>query len=163
MAKELEVLGVVVDLAETHSATILVKNKEGGPGNDSPATMGGVFYDGETKEMECFGETIPNALVRERQAGGAQNVISQAELLPVWVARDTWGNKLDNRRVFYMIGNDGARAALINMSSSSIVNKALLIGIANQEVATDSFPWFTRVPSKSNLAEGAVEERFLPA
>jgi len=30
MAKELEVLGVVVDLTETHNATILVKNKEGG-------------------------------------------------------------------------------------------------------------------------------------
>ena len=51
---------------------------------------------------------------------GDENVIAQAEPLPVVVSRHPWSFMIKDRRCFFMNGNDGARAAPINSSSSKL-------------------------------------------
>ncbi len=117
------------------------------------ASMGAVMFDTASGHSEFFEEQIASTLVRQWQADGTENVIAQAELLPVVVSRHLWSSTINDSRCFFMIDNDGVRAALINSSSSSLMNRFLLTKIAEQEQELTSFPWYARVPSASNLAD----------
>ena len=77
----------------------------------------------------------------------------QAELLPVVVSRHLWSPMIKDRRCFFMIDNDGVRAALTNSSSSNLMNRLLLTRVAEQEQVITSFPWYARISSASNSAD----------
>ena len=56
----------------------------------SLVTCGGVIVDGVSQPV-CLGLVVPDNIVRPWRAGGNEQVICQAELLPVLIARPLWG------------------------------------------------------------------------
>eukprot|EP00973_Karenia_brevis_P039980 5517777-Karenia_brevis.AAC.1 len=115
------------------------------------ATYGAViFVDGV---VQALGGQIPPKVVDHWRGDGRKQVIGQAELWPVLVARMTWPGFLRGRRVIYYIDNDSARFALVNQSSPSKMSMEILWEVASVEAEILSLPWYARVPSESNCSD----------
>ena len=96
---------------------------------------------------------IPNNLVQRWRELVGDQVIGQAEIYPVVLAKLHWRNVLSNRRVLYFIDNDSARFALVKMNTPSPASITLVHTYYNVEAEVPSYSWFARVPSKSNPAD----------
>jgi hypothetical protein len=118
--------------------------------NDTKASIGGVLFDGA--ECEFFAEELAPALLASMQLVST-HVIAALEVLPVACAMRLWSDRTLHRRVFYFIDNDAARAALIKMFSGVDVIANILRRISLLCAAFPSFPWYSRVPSPSNVAD----------
>jgi hypothetical protein len=80
-------------------------------------------------------------------------VIGQAELLPVALVKWSEAARFKDRRVIYFIDNDGSRHSLIRGCSHSKASNQILDFVSRLEMNTQSWSWYTRVPSKSNPAD----------
>ena len=89
-----------------------------------------------------------------QERGTRRQLVGQAEILPVLLAQELWGQYLKGRRVIVFIDNDAARHAIIRGASPSGPS-AVLVGLfwAN-EARLGSFCWVERVPTHSNPADG---------
>jgi len=84
---------------------------------DSGTSVGGVLVrpDGST---ECFGFVVPEQVANSwKTKNGQSQVIGQAELFPVLVARWTWQEDIAGKRVIYFVDNESARLALVKCYS----------------------------------------------
>ena len=70
-----------------------------------------MFRQGSAPEV--FGARVPEAIVKRWQSGGSEQVIAQAELLPVLLALIAWQDALRYGYVIWWAGNDGARQNLV--------------------------------------------------
>ena len=86
-------------------------------------------------------------------ASGKKTAIFQCEFFAVLVALGLWRDQLVNRQVVFYIDNDGVRDVLISCSTSDPVGCVLLTRVLKLEGALAISSWFTRVPSKSNIAD----------
>ena len=80
-------------------------------------------------------------------------VIGQAEVFPVLVSRLTWGTRLRGRNVIYFVDNESARLALIKMYSPVLPTLDILMQITAWDFANQSHPWYSRVPTYSNIGD----------
>ena len=116
-------------------------------------SVGGILYvPGE--RIQAFGAMLSRKAVmclasKEHQ----EQVIGQAEILPVLIAKSIWGDKLRNRKVIYFIDNDSARLALIKGYSPVLASLLLIMTSAQQDAELSSAPWYARVPTHSNPAD----------
>ena len=60
---------------------------------------------------------------------------------------------LSSRQVVFYVDNDGVRDVLISCNTSDPVGSVLLTKVLEKEGAFAISSWFTRVPSKSNVAD----------
>ena len=118
------------------------------------------MVDAENGNVGYLGEVINKDLVDWWLSEGAGTVISQAELLPVLVAKQVGASRLRIRRAFLFVDNEATKAALINANSSNFYSKALLNVVAQQEMEHSSYSWYSRVPTKSNPADGPSRLEF---
>ena len=81
-------------------------------------------------------------------------VIGQAEILPVLVARWTWSKDLAGKRVLYFIDNESARLALVKAYSPVLPSLRLVLASLKWDQENDSQAWYARVPTFSNVADG---------
>ena len=81
-------------------------------------------------------------------------VIGQAEIFPVLVARLTWGPRLASKRVLYFIDNDSARLALIKSYSPILESLKIIEKCAAWDCTHNSTAWYARVPTEANCADG---------
>ena len=81
-------------------------------------------------------------------------------MLPVLVAKVAWAKHLKHRKVLWFIDNDSAKAALGSGSSPVRDTFAMLCVNAHLDVALEATHWYTRVPSKANLADDASRLSF---
>ena len=123
--------------------------------NGSTVTHGAVIIDCASQTKEFFGGHIPADMVRQWRDTGRSQLIFFAELYPVLIARHTWYKVLRNRRVLIFVDNEAAKAALIRNYSPLLGAAHMLAEIASLDVKLECFPWYCRVPSKSNLADAA--------
>ncbi|CAE7519874.1 unnamed protein product [Symbiodinium sp. CCMP2592] len=133
----------------------------------SQVTHGAVIVDVASQTYEVFGGHIPGPLVEVWRGSGRVQLIFFAELYPVLIARRTWGKVLRNRRALFFVDNEAAKAALIRNYSPLVDAANMLADIAELDVVNHCFPWYCRVPSKSNFSDaasrlsfGEYEERF---
>ena len=89
--------------------------------------MGGVIFtpDGE---VQYFGlvlneSTVEKFKVREEQV----QVIGQAEILPVVIAKLTWKNLLKDRKAIFFIDNEAARLGLVKSYSPVLPSLELIM------------------------------------
>lgn len=109
------------------------------------ATVGGViFVDGKS---EYFGGTLPDELVLSWLTN-KEHIIGLVELYAVG------GSLLAGRKVVYYIDNLPAMRALIKGTSSDPHWRDVLRKFEEAEMDAQSFSWFARVPSASNIADG---------
>ena len=128
------------------------------------ATLGAVVFDPSSKTFEFFEATFSTSTVAmwQRDAVTAhsespklkEQIICQAELAAVVVAVATWAELLSQRDVLLFVDNDPAKDALVNGSSRSSSSSEMVrfcrLLCARHAIA----PWFDRVPSPSNIADG---------
>lgn len=87
-------------------------------------------------------------------------MIFEAEVMPYLVALKLWQKELPGKTVFVFIDNEAARAAWINASADSeFASKMVRLGVSC-EAAMDLIPYFCRVPTFSNLADGPSRGQF---
>ena len=115
---------------------------------------GAVLYDPETGASLMFGDNVPEQWVASWKAQGKKQLICQAEIFPILVAKTTWGSVLAGRAVLWFVDNNSALAAVIRSFSPVVENFELLLINARLDVKLQSLNWYSRVPSKSNLSDG---------
>lgn len=120
----------------------------------SGSTIGGIIFI-RGMRPEVFGArlTAAAALALTSKVGQTQ-IIGQAELLPVLVAKFIWRRYLKNRRVIYFIDNDSARLALVRGYSPVLTSLNIIMRCAHQDSLSRSSSWYARVPTKSNIGDG---------
>ncbi|CAK0909772.1 unnamed protein product, partial [Prorocentrum cordatum] len=96
------------------------------------ATIGAAIWDPRDDSLEFFGRVVPHAWADRWEAGGADQVIAQAELYPAVVARHTWEQKIAGRPVIQFIDDDSTRMGLLRGFSPASAS-AGLIGMILQE------------------------------
>ena len=69
-------------------------------------THGALILDPWSGQAFFFGDHIPTAFVEFWKRSGKRQVISQAEIFPVLVAKETWGHILENRSVLWFLDNE---------------------------------------------------------
>ena len=117
-------------------------------------SIGGVLIDHRDSSVLYFGCYLPDTLINEWKAQGKEQVIAEAETLPLLIARRIWRRRLYRAKVISFIDNEGARASVVKGSSKSAGCSAILEAMELEDLALGLWDWPTRVPSYSNLADG---------
>eukprot|EP00438_Fugacium_kawagutii_P007549 Skav213929 [mRNA] locus=scaffold2079:127721:128731:+ [translate_table: standard] len=118
------------------------------------ATCGAVIFSPRSPRVLVFGFEIPRALVEDWQSDGHQQVITQAEMLPVAIVKRKFGDLLHGTRVLYFIDNDGVKEALVKGTTSSVASRKMLVECMIQDSKNQSMSWHSRIASPSNIADG---------
>ncbi len=138
-----------------HEKPVLVFT-DGAVENDyRDVSFGAVMVDASSGKSFVFGAAISEQLVSKWQSAGRRQVISQAELYPILVAKEMWCNHLASRSVLWFTDNESARMALVRSFSPVVDNFSLLQVNAKLDMELQSRHWYSRVPSKSNIADAA--------
>ena len=121
---------------------------------ESGTTIGGVMYiPGEAPQ--CFGAKLSEATTSPWKTKLEQTqVIGQAEIFPLLVARLTWSKQLTGRRVIYFIDNESARIGLVRAYSPVLPSLSIILDCLNWDYSHCSQGWYARVPSFSNISDG---------
>ena len=123
------------------------------PGADGSyvASVGGVIIGKSVKQY--FGGTLDGSLV-QRWMNGKKHIIGLVELYAVVLARAHWDSYFKGCRVIFFIDNMAAMRALIKGYSSDKQWRDVLRRFEEYEMSQATYPWFARVPSDSNIADG---------
>ena len=117
-------------------------------------TVGGVILK-RSGAVECFGTEVPKAVVEGWKTKQTQTqVIGQAEIFPALMARLVWAKELRDERTIFFIDNESARLALVKAYSPVLASLRLIMECLEWDQKSDCFPWYARVPTYSNLADG---------
>ena len=117
-------------------------------------TIGGVLLE-RGSHPRFFGLTVPQGVADTWRSGDSYQVVGQAEIIPVLVARLTWAEILRGKHVVYFIDNNAARQALIKGYSPSLPSCRILGEAAMADAKLGCFSWYARVPSASNASDPA--------
>jgi len=82
-----------------------------------------------------------------------QQIITQVELLPILLERIRIGNRATNRRIIFYVDNEPARETMIKGTLPSRLSALIAAEFYACELGSPSYLWFSRVPSKSNVAD----------
>ena len=123
-------------------------------------THGAVYYDPECHHALMFGDHVPICWTDKWRTEGKKQLICQAELFPVLVAKNTWSHLISGRAVLWFIDNNSSLAAVIRSYSPVLENYELLVINARLDVELQAMHWYTRVPSKSNLSDDPSRLQF---
>ena len=91
-------------------------------------------------------ETIQGWKTKEDQ----RQVIGQAELFPLLVARLTWQKILTGRRVIYFLDNESARISMVRAYSPVLCSLHIVMSCLKWDYDAESVGWYARVPTASN-------------
>jgi hypothetical protein len=98
--------------------------------------------------MRFFGQVLPDFVTDAWSNGRRRNLVFEAEVVPYCLALTVWADILQNRHLVIFIDNDGARHSWISACAKSKYAQWMLHRGALHE------PYFSRVPTSSNLADG---------
>ena len=102
-----------------------------------------------------FGAVSPSNLAAQWKSRTQQSqIIGQAELYPLLVARLTWASRLKGQRVMFLVDNESARLATIKAYSPVLASTKILAEISRLDYLHEFFPWYVRVPMFSNISDG---------
>eukprot|EP00435_Cladocopium_sp_Y103_P053347 s684_g17.t1 len=123
--------------------------------SSAKVTHGALMVDPWKGESFYFGDHVPSAFVNMWQRAGKRQVIAQAEIFPVLIAKETWQSRIDGRSVLWFLDNESARAALVRCFSPILDNFLLLQLNAKLDSDIQARHWYSRVPSRSNPSDDA--------
>eukprot|EP00435_Cladocopium_sp_Y103_P059062 s2761_g21.t1 len=128
--------------------------------NLEKVTHGAVIIDLWKQCSFFFGDHVPRKFVSLWTHSGKRQVIAQAEIFPVLIAKATWNQMIQGRSVLWFLDNDAARLALVRNFSPVLDNFFLLQINAKLDVQFQARNWYSRVPSKSNPSDSASRLEF---
>jgi hypothetical protein len=134
--------------------TILVFSDGACENGGDIATCGAIVFDPNADERFWFSFLIPEWLVFNWQRHGAkQQVIAEAELLPIIIARQLICRSQVLKLVIHFVDNDGVSDALIAGFSRVVSLQSLLRRFVLQECEFKFASWISRVASHANPAD----------
>ena len=114
-----------------------------------------LFTDGSCESgTGGAGAVLYHALVELWSREGDAQLIAKFELVPILAALLAWGSEIAGRRLLIFVDNNGVRDSLIKGSTPVPNLFSMLALIAGLLSSLDITPWYTRVASKSNPADG---------
>ena len=121
--------------------------------DESLCGIGGVLVGPDGRYREFFSTRLQPSQLKALGAESRRTVIFEAELLAVLVALTAWSNRLEACPVVFYIDNNAARDVAISGNARSPVGLKLVSGLLALEDRLSIYPWFSRVPSPSNIAD----------
>ena len=79
--------------------------------------------------------------------------MTEAELLPALVAAVNWRSRIAGAKILIFIDSNPAKFSLIKGSSDSPACECIVRSLMFEDAEHVTYPWYSRVPSKSNLAD----------
>jgi hypothetical protein len=117
-------------------------------------TCGAVVHEIGIAGTWWFHLRVPDDLVSYwKSSGDKQQVIAEAELFPIIVAREMIRPCEQLRLLVQYVDNDGVSDSLIKGFSNVLALQFLLREYVQQEVSLSAVSWVARVPSPSNPAD----------
>ena len=111
-----------------------------------------MIRDGE--RPQAFGARLTKeAAERLAVKPGQTQVIGQAELLPILVAKTIWSKYIKNEKVIHFVDNDSARLAMIKGYSPVITSLRIITVCSHRDAWNRTSSWYARVPTMSNIAD----------
>ena len=105
---------------------------------DERVTIGAVIFEGD-RSPEYFGYLVPERVWRQwKRKSDQSQVIGQAEIAPVLIAKLTWADRVRGRRVIFFIDNEAARIDLVRSFSPSLPSLRLLCARLCRHTAVDT-------------------------
>ena len=83
-----------------------------------------------------------------------EQVIAQAEMLPIAIVKRQMGDLLQKARTLFFIDNDVVKEAMVMGTTSSVACKKILVECMIQDSRNHSMSWYSRIASPSNIADG---------
>ena len=105
------------------------------------------------RPVSFFSFELKGDTLKHLNPTGKKTAIFQCEFFAVLVALKAWGEKLSSRQVVFYVDSDGVRDVPISCNTADAVGSVLLTTVLELDEALAISWWFTRVPSKSNIAD----------
>ena len=113
-------------------------------------SVGGVLVDPSGHCIQHFSSKVPGRFMNV----ASDNPIYVLELLPLFIAAIMWGPILTSSHVVFFLDNDAARAVLCKGYGGTELAQKIVQDIMCEECQLELKPWYTRVPSHSNISDG---------
>ena len=125
-----------------------------GAHEEDGTTIGGVIIV-PGGPIQMFGAKMSESTVNSWKSRVDQKqVIGQAEIFPVLVAKLTWPTLLAGRRVISFIDNESARIALVRAYSPVLQSLRIIMQSLSWDYTHQTDMWYARVPTCCNLGDG---------
>ena len=112
-------------------------------------SIGAVLLDSSGRGLNFFGMRVPEDITLVWANGSRTNLVFEAEVLPYAPALECWGHLMN-----------GARHSWIKGSADSSCPRMMIHRGALREAELQVIPYFCRVPTHSNLADGPSRDDF---
>ena len=119
-----------------------------------PCGLGGVLVDSFGRTVSFFSHCLGNQQMIALGSEKKKTIIFEAELFAVILAVRTWSQYLDGAQAVIYIDNNSARDIAISTNGRSHMAMKLVECLLLAEQNLSLFPWYARVPSPSNCADG---------
>ena len=117
----------------------------------SLTSVGAVLFDPLSSTLECFGAIVSESRVNAWKSKADQKqVIGQAELFPLLVARLTWHAILKGRRAIFFLDNESARISMVRAYSPVLCSLHIVMACLKWDYDNVCVGWYARVPTASN-------------
>ena len=126
----------------------------------SKTSIGGLLCDTTGRGLACFGEVVPEEIVDKWSARGVKQLIFEAELLPYVISMQVFADHIRSCNLLVFVDNEAARYSWIAASAHSDVASFIVSEGARLEADLAISPYFCRVPTHSNLADGPSRDDF---
>lgn len=120
---------------------------------DGTGGVGGVLMGPNGNLIHHFSSAVPPEIM-QLLLSRSENPIYELELAPVLIAIKLWSSYFRNSQVVFYLDNDAARAGLIKMRGATDIGDIIIQEAAMLEALHSFRPWFGRVPTSSNVADG---------
>ena len=122
--------------------------------NDWPCGLGGVLVDPAGRMVAFFSVCLSDGHMALLGAKTKRTIIFEAELLALILAFATWKVELVAASLICFVDNNSARDVAISGSGRNVVARSLIDFLLKLEMAVCAAPWYARVPTPSNVADG---------
>ena len=123
-------------------------------------SVGGVLFDSNGKGMKCFGETLPERVVKAWSNGHKRQLVFEAEVLPYLLALRLWYDDLQHSNLLVFIDNEAARQSWVRGYADSWYARCMIHQGTLLEAKAMANTYFCRVPTHSNVADGPSRDYF---
>ncbi|CAE6949411.1 unnamed protein product [Symbiodinium sp. CCMP2456] len=127
---------------------------------EHPCGIGAVLVASDGKPIRCFGLEFRSDLLDPIKFSENNSPIYFLEGLAVIAALDLWCPLLHGSEIVCFVDNEAAKSAFIAAKTPSVQFGALLEWLACWEERHSTFPWFERVSSAANIADGPSRDSF---
>jgi hypothetical protein len=129
-------------------------------GHWTGTSVGGVLADNDGRILFYFGHVVNKELVSTWGPPDRTQHIFEAEVLPYALALTVWGATVKGCCIFAFIDNEAAKSSWITGTATSDIAQRILHNGTRLEADLDVWPFFSRVPTHSNMGDDPSRGRF---